>query len=409
MGVIRNSANRIIKGRVGDMTYYVSNGQQVARQALNNSNYGATAMRTDAQQNRRVKWSNLVNFYKLSKKWMKKAYESKEGKQSDYNKFMQLNVNTARVALTKTEAVQGACIIDAFQITQGTLAPIEVTKVGNQWRSSILLGNVTIDDNTTIGEFTANVVNNNPAITEGMQLSFVSYQQAVDTLGIARAICTFYEVTLNANSTAKLRDYLPAFCSQVLNGYLATNDNISLGGFSWIVSNQVNGKIFVSSQTLNVNNDALITQYSSAAQINAAVDSYGVTEEVVLSPISLNAQERVTPPLYISVISIDGTQYAANEYFGTLASLSAKAGSLTLSTSTDLTVTSIVAKGTSSGTQVTATGITKTGNNVTFTFGTSSSAQVLSEIVVTMSDGTELNVPFATTQGGGGEGGGGGF
>lgn len=409
MGIIRNSANRVIKGRVGDMTYYISNGQQVARQALNNSNYGATAMRTDAQQNRRVKWSNLVNFYKLSKNWMKKAYESKEGKQSDYNKFMQLNVNSARVALTKTEAVQGACIIDAYQVTQGTLAPIEATKVGNQWRSSIVVGNLTIDDNTTIADFTAAVVNNNPAISDGMQLSFVSYQQNVDVLGIARAICTFYEVTLNSNSTAKLRDYLPAFCSQVLNGYLATNDNISLGGFTWIVSNQVNGKIYVSSQTLTVNNEALITQYSSTAQINAAIDSYGVTEEVVLSPVSLNAQERVTPPLYISTLLIDGNSYNANDYFGTLATLSGKNGALTLSTSTDLTVSSVVAKGTSSGTQVNGNTIVKTGNNVTFTFGTSSSSQVLSEIIVTMSDGTELSVPFATSQGGGGEGGGGGF
>lgn len=406
MATIRNAANRVLSGKIGDITYYISNGQQVARQALNNSNYGATASRSDAQQVRRVKWANLVNFYKLSKSWMKKAYESKEGKQSDYNKFMQLNVNNARVALTRQEAVQGACIIDGFQITQGTIAPVEITKVGDIWRSSLLLGGLTIDDNTTIAQFTNAIVSNNTNVEEGFQLSFVSYQQYVDGLGIARAICTFYEVTLNTTSTELLRDYLPAFCSQVNGGYLATNDNISLGGFTWILSNQKNGKVFVSSQSLVPNNEALLTQYSSSAQLAIAIDSYGVTDEVILSPLSRNAQERVTPPLYISTIKLDGTTYAANEYFGSLSLLNGKNGEVTLSTSTELTVTSVIAYSTSAGTQVNGMRITKTGNVVTWTFGSSSASANLARVVVTMSDGTELEVPFATSSGEGGGGGG---
>lgn len=406
MATIRNAANRVLSGKIGDITYYISNGQQVARQALNNSNYGATASRSDAQQVRRVKWANLVNFYKLSKGWMKKAYESKEGKQSDYNKFMQLNVNNAQVSLTRQEAVQGACIIDGFQITQGTIAPVEITKVGNIWRSSLLLGSLTIDDTTTIAQFTNAIVSNNTNVEDGFQLSFVSYQQYVDGLGIARAICTFYEVTLNSTSTELLRDYLPAFCSQVSGGYLATNDNISLGGFTWILSNQKNGKVFVSSQSLVPNNSALLTQYSSAAQLAVAIDSYGITDEVVLSPLSRNAQERVTPPLYISTIKINNTTYAANEYFGSLSLLSGKSGEATLSTSTELTVTSVIAYSTSAGTQVSGMRITKNGNVISWTFSAATASENLERIVITMSDGTELEVPFATSSGEGGGGGG---
>lgn len=397
MGVIRNSANRIIKGRVGDMTYYVSNGQQVARQALNNSNYGASAMRSDAQQNRRVRWSNLVNFYKLSKRWMKKAYESKEGKQSDYNKFMQLNVNSARIALTKTQAVQGACIIDAFQVTQGTLTPIEITKVGSQYKTSLSLGSLSIDENTTVGDFTAALVNNNPSVLDGMQLSMVSYQQSVDSQGIARAICTFYEVTLNAESTDKIRDFLPAFCSQSLQGYLATNDNISLGGFAYILSNQVNGKILVSSQVLTVNNTALITQYSSATQFAEAVDSYGVTNEVVLSPNTVNAQERVTPPLYLSTFKVGSTTYASGEYIGAMSLVGGKACEITLSTSTDLTPLGVIIVGNDGETALNIENPSIADKKITFTAPASSSSAKCVSLLVALSDGTQLTMEFTAT------------
>lgn len=406
MGVIRNSANRIIKGRVGDMTYYISNGQQVARQALNNSNYGATAMRTDAQQNRRVRWSNLVNFYKLSKRWMKKAYESKEGKQSDYNKFMQLNVNSARIALTKTQAVQGACIIDAFQVTQGTLTPIEITKVGSQYKTSLSLGTLNIDDNTTIGDFTAALVNNNPSVLDGMQLSMVSYQQSVDSQGIARAICTFYEVTLNASSTEKIRDYLPAFCSQSLQGYLATNDNISLGGFAYILSNQVNGKILVSSQILTINNTALITQYSSATQFTEAVDSYGVTNEVILSPNTINQQERVTPPLYLSTLKIGNYTYASGEYIGSLSVIGGQTCEIELSTTTDLTPIEGLVMTNNSSDFLALGNFTKNGKKITFTAPASAATSKIVRIGITMDDDTDLFMEFSATDPDAGGGGG---
>ena len=379
------------------MTYYVSNGQQVARQALNNSNYGATAMRSDAQQNRRVRWSNLVNFYKLSKKWMKKAYESKEGKQSDYNKFMQLNVNSARVALTKTQAVQGACIIDAFQVTQGTLTPIEITKVGTQYKTSLSLGSLNIDDNTTIGDFTAALVNNNPSVLDGMQLSVVSYQQSVDSQGIARAICTFYEVTLNAESTDKIRDFLPAFCSQSLQGYLATNDNISLGGFTYILSNQVNGKILVSSQVLTVNNTALISQYSSATQFANAVDSYGVTNEVVLSPNTINQQERVVPPLYLSTFKVGPTTYASGTYIGAMSLVGGKACEIEISTSTDLVPTSVQITAVNGTDSISVSNPTISGKKITFNAPASSSASKCNGVNVTFDDGSVLYMEFTTT------------
>ena len=294
MGIIRNSSNRKIKGRIGDTVYYESIGRQVARQALNNSNYGVSARRSESQQRRRVRWSNLVNFYKASRTWMPKAFETKKVGQTDYNRFMSVNVNTSKVALTKDEALQAACVVEGFIISQGSLPSIEVTPVSNAWRTSIVLGDSLNLDTCSVAEFSASVVTNNSGFDFGMQISFVSYQQFTTSTGVPQITCTFYEVTLDQSNTSLLREFLPVFAAQNMGGRLGTNDNISLGAFAYILSDTKRGALRVSSQSLITNNEALITAYSSTEQFEKAIDSYGVDDEVVLSPITENAQP-VTP------------------------------------------------------------------------------------------------------------------
>lgn len=300
MGVIRNAANTLIKGRVGQTTYYISGGQQVARQSRNDSNYGETARRSYSQQERRVMWANLVNFYKASARWMAKSFETKKRNQTDYNKFMQVNMDSSRVALTKGEAAAGACVVDELLVSQGSLPSIEIVELVEQWRTNILVGNLSISSSTTIGEFTQALLENNGNIREGMQLSYVSYQQTVDPLGTPRINCRCYEVTLNSTSTEKLRDYFPALCSSTVEQYLSTSAEVPTGGFAYILSELVSGSLRVSTQQLTVNNTALITQYTSAAQRNSAINSYGLDMEVILSPSGTSSQDVEPTSPYIT-------------------------------------------------------------------------------------------------------------
>lgn len=300
MGIIRNAANRKIRGRVGDTTYYVSMDRQIARQALNSSNYGETARRTEAQQTRRVKWSNLVNFYKVSKSWMPKAFESKKKGQTDYNRFMSININASSVALTRDQALQGGCVVESFVITQGSLPSVNVVAGSNIWITDIALGSLVIADSTTIAQFTEAVTLNNPHIKDGMQLSFVSYQQFVSAVGVPQVICTFYEVTLDANSTELLRRYLPSFCSRSVGGFLGTGEDVSIGAFAYVLSDNSNGGIRVSSQTLINNNVDMIMRYSAPDQFVKAIASYGLDTEVVLSPISRVEQNPTAQPVSIN-------------------------------------------------------------------------------------------------------------
>lgn len=305
MGIIRNAANRKIRGRIGDTTYYVSMDRQIARQALNSSNYGETARRTEAQQSRRVLWSNLVSFYKLSKSWMFKAFENKKNGQSDYNRFMQLNLANAKIYFTKEAVAASSVVIDEFTISQGSLRQVNIVKAGQTWRTDIYLGDLTIGDTTTIGEFTTAVLAANNWAREGMQISFVSYQQQRDFLGYPTAICTAYELTLTMDDTRLVRDFLPDFCSQrSALGTLGTSDNISIGGFAYIISQTIGGKTLVSTQQLIVNNSGIVTEYSSDRMRELAIYSYGLDEERFLDSGS-NPTRSAAQPIFITSLNVE--------------------------------------------------------------------------------------------------------
>lgn len=324
MAVVRNAANTLRRGRIGETSYYVSGGQQIARQALNNSNYGESASRSQSQQSRRIMWANLVNFYKASASWMKKAYETKKVNQTDYNKFMQVNLASARVALTKAESVASACVVDEYVVSQGSLPSIKVDKVGGAWKTDLKIGNLIINPMQTNANLTQALIDNNANVREGMQLSFVSYQQYIDGTGIPHVLCRLYEMTLSLEDQTEVYNYLPEFCAANVNGSLGTSGDISLGGFAYILSELVGGQLRVSTQQLTLNNQQLINQYTSQKQYKSAIDSYGVTAQVVLSPESIVSQVPEEQPVYISYVTVAGKNYYTGDYIGAASTLKSK-------------------------------------------------------------------------------------
>lgn len=283
MGVIRNTASMQIRGKVGNTTYYVEGGRQIARVSQNGSNYGESASRSEAQQFQRGKWGNLVNFYKVSKAWMPKAFESKKRTQSDYNRFMQLNTPNARIYLTKNMYANGGCVADAFRISEGSLRPIGVVQSGNRYRTDLSLGDYTISAATSVGAFSLALLENNNHLRRNMQISFISYQQTLSPDNVPGLICTAYEVTLDTESSEVLANYLPNFCGVSVDGYLGTSDQISTGAFAYVLSETINGKTSVSTQSLIAKNTSLIAEFSSAAAIAASIASYGVDKDVFLT------------------------------------------------------------------------------------------------------------------------------
>ena len=318
MAIVNNFYLRNQKKKLAGAVYYQAMGQTRSRELRTE----ITNPRTQAQMEQRTKWANLVNFYRVNAPWMKYAYETKKRNQSEYNKFMSLNVPSARIYLPKNFASQGGCIVDAYQMTQGSLASIEVSKNKNYWVSNIVLpSDFDFTEISTVGEVSAAILQMNPAIREGDQLSFIRLTQQVNSnTGVPFVVVRKYEVIINSNDFRPFYDFMPVDYVTATDGTgtfsLAVEDSGNAGGFLLILSRTIGGKTYVSTQSIIVaNNDALITQYSSAAAQQAAIDSYGESEDAFLTSTTAgeNEQAAVTPS--IVGVTVDGVARNVGERF----------------------------------------------------------------------------------------------
>lgn len=273
--------------------------------------------RTTSQMNQRVKWANLVNFYRANRGWMKFAYETKKESQSEYNKFMSLNVANSRIYLPKSVAAAGGCVVDNYLMTQGSLPSIEVTAATGSWLTNIFLEDITnLDENSTIGEVSAQLVAQNPAIREGDQISFLRFtQQTNASTGVPYVVVRKYEVIVNSNDVRRFYDFFPEdyviFGGTREQPCLEVQDSGNAGGFLMVLSRTIGGKTYVSTQSIVVaNNDTLINAYSSDGALQAAIDSYGESEDAFLTSSSAGIDENA--PVRASILSVKlGTQVVA--------------------------------------------------------------------------------------------------
>ena len=202
MAVTRNNLSMKFNGKVGAYSFYTSSGgRQVARIANNSSNFGESAKRTVAMQTRRSRWGNLVSFYSANKDLMARAFERKAKNISDYNRFMQLNIPLATVSLIKDDFVRGMAILQEYVIADGSLPEIGVSEVEEEGMVFNLLTGIDGEfADMSIGQISIDLLDNNPQLQEGDQLTFVSYSNrggTPSTIRIYRQLC---EMTIDSKS-----------------------------------------------------------------------------------------------------------------------------------------------------------------------------------------------------------------
>ena len=286
MAVTRNNLSMKMNGRVGAYSFYTSTGgRQVARIANNSSNFGETAKRTVAMQTRRSRWGNLVSFYSANKDLMARAYERKGSNLSDYNRFMQLNIPLATVSLVKDDFLRGMAILQEYVIADGSLPEINVAEQGEEGCVFNLLTSLDGEfaDNT-IGQISVNLLDRNPQLQQGDQITFVSYTNAGTTPSTIRIYRHLCEVTIDPKSavsfgTLKYANIVAGNGSKVV---LAGDGNVF--GQAIIHSRSVGGNLLVSRAKITLNNDTLVRQFSAPEAVKKAIDSYGVDAEKLLEP-----------------------------------------------------------------------------------------------------------------------------
>lgn len=292
MAVLQNMWLRGAKKKLGGTVLYTQGGRTLQRELAPE----VKNPKTPAQMGQRVKWANLVAFYRANSGWMPKAFENKKATQSDYNKFMSLNASSSRIYLTKEQARQGACVVDSYRVSDGTLQPVDIFPTEANWVTNLYLtGLDKLDATTTVAAFSNALLSSNAGLRSGDQLSFIRVTQLFNnTTDIPYIQVRAYELLIDEQGPGLVKDFWPieliALGKQQETTALMVKNNSKQGGFAIIVSRTQGGRVLVSpSQITQVNMAAVISQYSSSTALQAAIDSYGRGDEVFLDSKDANA------------------------------------------------------------------------------------------------------------------------
>lgn len=294
------------KKKLGGTVLYTQGGRTLQRELAPE----VKNPKTPAQMGQRVKWANLVAFYRANAGWMPKAFENKKATQSDYNKFMSLNAANSRIYLTKEQARQGACVVDSYRMSDGTLQPVDIFPAADNWVTNLYLtGLDKLDATTTLAAFSNALLSSNAGLRSGDQLSFIRVTQLFNnTTDIPYIQVRAYEMLINEQGTGLVKDYWPieliGLGKEQETSALMVKNNNKQGGFAIIVSRTQGGRVLVSpSQITQVNMTDVINQYSSSAALQASIDSYGRGDEVFLDSKDANAIGNNPTTLSITSVS----------------------------------------------------------------------------------------------------------
>lgn len=295
MAILKSLYLKGASQKLGGVVLYQAKGRTLARElapAVSNP-------RTPSQMEQRVRLANVVSFYRANRGWMKLSFEDKKQAESDYNAFVSANLTNSRVAIAKSEAAAGAAVVAPYKVTSGSLGSIEQQVLVSIIKTNLFLGTLAIDANTTIGQLSTALIDNNNNMREGMQLSLIINLQTVDeSTSIPYIVVRAYEIILSKSSTELVTTYIPGG----ILGNSGDSDNclyfngsdLGYGGATFILSETTGGKTRVSTQSIimfGVN--AVYDQFTSELAWSNAIISYGVGTEDFLSSNNAYASNNV--------------------------------------------------------------------------------------------------------------------
>ena len=284
---ILNGILKKLNGSAGSLTFKQYAGQTVVSEKISVVKRSNTPM----QMRQRTKWGNVIQMYKGICPLINYGFESKPVGKSDYNMFMKVNMKGSDIYLTREEVAGGGCIAAPYQLTQGTLPSIVTVGEGDNVRTDISLGDLTIDAETTVKDFAQAVVNNNADYDYGDQIAFFDVLQRVNAVtGIPYCQFLATNVVLDKASEVKLLDMVSKYGFATVDGYLGHIEGEGAGVFAWVHSRKSSAKTLVSTQSLVNNNDEMIAEYSGDQAYKRSVKTYGGESSAFLTPGTTTTQ-----------------------------------------------------------------------------------------------------------------------
>ena len=265
-----------LSGKVGQLIYRHTKYGTVVYEAPVKA---SVPQRTEAQMQVRTQLGNLAAVYGQFNKTLKKGFEGLNGKMSDFNAFVQANMNVVKVYVPKSVRLNGGSVLAPYQITRGTLPSVAMHKdASGVLVSDIAVGSLVIGEETTVADLACAVVAMNADWEEGDQITFFYGEQSTDAVtGVPRARIYGSKVMLNPGDTTPLLEVVSALGFTVVDGCLAMGRAIASGAAVWVHSRDdvASGSgVRVSTQFMYVDSSVL-SSYQNAQVLAGAANSYG--------------------------------------------------------------------------------------------------------------------------------------
>lgn len=275
MAIVRSLAIGKATGSMGGITYRTIGGETISSQKRGK----ATNKPSYLQARNIVSWANAVAMWQAFQGNDRPSFEDRAPRVSDFNEFIAASRSTP-VYLLRSEAQQGGCVAAPYQITRGSLPSIEVLTSGanGEVGTDISLGNLTIDESTTVKQLSDAIINNNEGWANGDAIiCFVARQLTNTVTGVPYVVVDEYKFTLdNTDNENLVEDYDPngvAFTTMASSDKLGMSQAVN-GGVVYIHTRLTSEGTQVSTQRMVVNS-TILSGYQSTAKRDEAILSYG--------------------------------------------------------------------------------------------------------------------------------------
>ena len=270
----QNAAVDMSSGRVGNVRYYTKSGKTYTRTVASDT----TNPRSENQMRIRTRWANIVRTYQIAKHFLKSCFESADKATSIYNVFTKYASQCLPIYFTRDQVTMGYCVAAPYAVSQGSLPTIRAEYDGHALISDIAVGDLTMGNNTTVGELAEALVKNGNGIWEyGDYITFFGLQQMGSTSAPYIKVL-FKHIELEKGSSDKIRELLGGFTGFEISDGVLIYDASDAGCYTWIHSRNKSG-IKVSTQYLVNLNEEFTDFFSDDDQFEDAAGSYGDPDE----------------------------------------------------------------------------------------------------------------------------------
>lgn len=284
----------LASGKIGDVVYARSRGQQIARVRVVPNN-----PRTARQQAQRVRMAAVAALYRAARPVLKDSFTIRHGFESSYNAFARNAIGLAPF-FTKQMVANCLALPMPAQASRGQLAPV-IADVSSEASGSVArMPSYGLTDDNTVGDWSEYFLTANPSYKNGDKVTFIAVvftpNEEVPLENAYNASLIVREIVIDTTSVDFLDNY--GFALSPGNSYMSLNrttlslsdDGLAAGDNivqTAIIgsSRDANGSLLVSSQyfTLSAAARALYEQFRTDEALEDAVNSYGAVANSALS------------------------------------------------------------------------------------------------------------------------------